>query len=110
MRFVVSCFFLVLGSLCVSAQNNLQGIVNVYTAVTEISCNTITVGSTAGFVPGSAVLIIQMKGAEVDQTNTATSGDIINYNDVGNYELNAVMSVSGSDVVLQFPLIQTYDV
>ncbi|MDW8159331.1 MAG: hypothetical protein RML72_10730, partial [Bacteroidia bacterium] len=61
---------------------------NAYAKVTAINLcdNSVTVSSTNGFNVGDKVLIIQMKGATIDQTNTANYGNILNYNSAGNYE------------------------
>lgn len=107
--------FLILALLCcfafsASAQNPLSGIINIYTPVTAIACNKVTVDNASGFIPGSGVLVIQMKGATVDQSNTSTSGDVLTYNQVGNYEFGWVTSTSGNDIFLLNPLLQPYDV
>ncbi len=74
----------------------LTGIVNVYTSVSGICQSEITVASTAGFAAGDKVLLIQMRGADIDVTNTASFGDITSLNSAGRYEFLTVMGISGS--------------
>lgn len=106
-RFLLILFFLLRG-VFTSAQ--ISGIVNTYTPVTGISCNTITVQSPAGFSTGDHVLLIQMKGATIDQTNTTAFGTVVNYGDCGHYEFGTIASISGSTILLQYNLLNTYTV
>jgi gliding motility-associated-like protein len=87
---------------------NISGIVNTYTNVTNIAGLNISVGSSTGFVACDRVLIIQMKGATIDVTNTAFFGQITAYNNAGNYEFANVASVAGNVINLTAPLTQTY--
>ena len=48
--------------------------------------NAITVGNVSAFSIGDNVLVIQMKGATVNTTNTAAAGSITNIGNAGNYE------------------------
>ncbi len=88
--------------------------INAYTPVTAIdssSCGIqVTVSSTVGFAVGDTVLIIQMKGATVDNINTAAFGSVTDYASSGNYEFNIIASISGTDIGLEFMLSRTYDV
>ncbi|MCB9234441.1 MAG: gliding motility-associated C-terminal domain-containing protein [Bacteroidia bacterium] len=88
----------------------VSGIINIYTPVASVdSCNSITVGSSAGFNVGDKVLIIQMKGATTDLTNTGTYGTVTAYNDAGNYEFATISAISGNSINFQFTLLRTYD-
>ncbi|MEY4350567.1 MAG: hypothetical protein RL078_616, partial [Bacteroidota bacterium] len=42
---------------------SIGGVVNIYTAVTNMTPNSVTVTSSNGFAVGDRVLLIQMKGA-----------------------------------------------
>ena len=64
----------------------ISGTVNNYAEVTALAGTNITVVSAAGFSVGDRILIIQMKGATINTTNTANFGDITNYGNAGNYE------------------------
>ncbi|MBC7934603.1 MAG: gliding motility-associated C-terminal domain-containing protein [Rhizobacter sp.] len=86
-------------------------IVNDYTPVLslDICKNNITVESAAEFNVGDTVLMIQMKGAVIDSTNTAAFGNITNYKNAGNYEYNYVKSKTGNVIELRNKLIRQYD-
>jgi len=91
---------------------NISGIVNTYHRVTAIntSTNQLTVTSSAGLSPGTRVLIIQMKGATIDQTNTASFGNVTTLSTAGNYEFNVVCGVSGNDVLMTYSMIKSFTV
>ncbi|MDW8157922.1 MAG: hypothetical protein RML72_03470, partial [Bacteroidia bacterium] len=84
---------------------------NVYTKVTAINLcnNSVTVSSTNGFSVGDKVLLIQMKGAAIDQSNSTNYGNITSYNSAGNYEFQIIASISGSTITFQHQLVRTYD-
>lgn len=94
------------------AAQNISGVINIYTPVTAIDrCeNTITVGSSAGFNVGDRALIIQMKGAQIDQSNTAAYGDITSLGFAGNYEIGTIATITGNDIVFQNVMVNDYDV
>lgn len=93
------------------AQTNISGIINSYSAVTAVNTgsNAVTVTNSAGFAAGNRALLIQMKGATIDETNTSSYGTITNLNEAGNYELLTVCSVSGNDIDFQHTLLNSYD-
>ena len=68
----------------VSSQN-ITGVINAHTPVTAINyCNNaVIVGSSSSFAVGDEAPIIEMKGATIDTTNTATFGTILSYGDAG---------------------------
>ncbi|WP_330444544.1 gliding motility-associated C-terminal domain-containing protein [Flavivirga abyssicola] len=116
-------FTSLLFSISAISQTNISGVINDYQAVTGISfpgcgpCNTspaclnaITVGNASAFSIGDKVLIIQMKGATIDNTNTSTAGDIIDIGNAGNYEFFTVSNIIGNDVYPNGPLVNTYDI
>ncbi|MDB5283829.1 MAG: hypothetical protein JWO06_2904, partial [Bacteroidota bacterium] len=94
------------------AQTNIGGVINYYTpvsAITTSGCNTqIAVGSIANFNAGDKVLIIQMKGAVIDSSNSAAFGNVVNLNNAGNYEFSRVTSASGTTIVLNSALANSY--
>ncbi|WCL82442.1 T9SS type A sorting domain-containing protein [Saprospira sp. CCB-QB6] len=117
--FVLVCCLLY-GSSAI-AQVSIGGIINDYTAVTSLnlpvcdpcdpSCaHTITVQDPAAFAPGDKALIIQMKGADIDVTNTAASGDVLNINEAGNYEFFEIGNIVGNVITPRFSLIRNYNV
>jgi type IX secretion system substrate protein len=98
---------------CFSANSqSVSGVINSYYQVTAIntSSNTLTLNNTTGLTAGTKILLIQMKGATIDNSNTSTYGNITAINNAGNYEFNYICSISGNDVVLQIKLLNTYTV
>lgn len=89
---------------------NISGVINTYTNVTGIAGTVVTVGSAAGFSVGDRVLLIQMKGATINTTNTATFGQITAYNDAGNYEYATIAAIAGNQVTLTTPLCNTFTI
>ena len=89
-----------------------SAIVNTYTPVLGFNpCdNKLTVEDGSTFNTGDTVLLIQMKGAVIDSTNTAAFGSITNYNNAGNYEFNYVKSKAGNVIELKNKLTRQYDI
>lgn len=95
--------FLFLVLLCLgfgSEAQNISGIINSYAAVTAINYNVLTVTSTSGFAVGDKVLIIRMKGAQVNQTNTAAYGDTVNMNETGRYTFSNIIALTANSITL----------
>ncbi len=100
-----------------SLNHNLYGaqlisnIINDYTSVLSLGVctNTINVVDASKYNIGDTVLIIQMKGAIIDTTNTAAFGDVINYKNAGNYEFNYIKSKTGNAIELRNKLTRQYD-
>ncbi|MGE0636446.1 MAG: gliding motility-associated C-terminal domain-containing protein [Bacteroidia bacterium] len=93
-----------------SAQTNISGVINTYTPVTGFTgCNSITVQNSTGFTVGSKALIIQMKGADIDESNTAAFGTITDYNNSGNYEIIHITGITGNTIDYEFQLLNQYD-
>lgn len=102
-------FFLVLQMA--HGQVSISGVINIYTSVFSIDdcTNTLEVASSEGFSAGDRVLIIQMKGADANLTNTASFGNISAYNEAGNYEFGTIGSVSATHIVLQNEIERNYN-
>lgn len=90
----------------------ISNIINAYTPVTgwDKCKNIITVQDGTAFNTGDTVVIMQMKGAAIDSTNTASFGTITNYNNAGNYEFNYVKSRSGNAIELLNAVNRQYDI
>ncbi|RYE19433.1 MAG: LamG domain-containing protein, partial [Sphingobacteriales bacterium] len=86
-------------------------IVNRYTPALslDICKNLLTVGNAAEFSIGDTVLLIQMKGAVIDSTNSASFGNVTDYKSAGNYEFNYVKSKTGNVIELRNVLLRSYD-
>lgn len=88
-------------------------VINQYAAITARSTdcdNSFTVDDATGFRAGDTVLMIQMKGATIDTSNTASFGSVLNYNGAGNYEFNTIKSVSGNTITLFYQVKRNYDI
>lgn len=88
----------------------ISGVINSYVGVTGIGVNNVTVISSAGFLPGNKVLLIQMKGAGINNSNNINYGSVSNYNDAGNYEMAIISSISGNTIFFTSPLLRSYTV
>src|SRR5580698_10502520 len=99
---LVTVLFLVQGFQSIVNAQSISGVVNIYAAVTSIKANDIKVDNSTGYHVNDKVMIIQMKGAIIDTTNSANFGNILNYNSAGNYEFAIVVGVSGNTVTLQY--------
>jgi hypothetical protein len=92
--------------------DTVSGIINFYTPVIAIdSCNaTFVVKRSYGFKPGDRVMLIQMKGATINVGDSSSYGDVLDYGNAGNYELNTVDQVNGKTIVFKYRLVRSYDV
>ncbi|MEO8405115.1 MAG: LamG-like jellyroll fold domain-containing protein, partial [Chitinophagaceae bacterium] len=86
-------------------------IINKYTPVLSLEpChNKITVQNATDFNVGDTVIIMQMKGAVIDSTNTAAFGNVTDYKNAGNYEYNYVKGKAGNVIELKNVLTRQYD-
>ena len=82
---------------------SIGDIINLYTPVTGFfpCLNKLTVDDATGYNVGDTVLLIQMKGAVIDSSNTASFGNITDYKNAGNYEFNYIKSKSGNVIELK---------
>lgn len=72
-----------------------------YRAISTIVGNVATITPTIGnFVVGDQVLLIQMKGATIDVTNTINYGTISSLGNAGIYEVRDITAISGLNITL----------
>lgn len=85
--------------------------INSYTSVfsLDICTNSITVADLSTFNPGDTVVIMQMKGAAIDSSNTINFGNITNLNNAGLYEFNYIKSKNGNTIELQNTMLHRYN-
>ncbi|MDG4714436.1 beta strand repeat-containing protein, partial [Winogradskyella marincola] len=106
----------------VFSQTNIGGVVNDYESIITVNnpgcseCDTnpaclnqIEVADASDFSVGDKALIVQLKGATIDQTNTANGGMIIDLGSAGNYEFFDIGSISGNLIYPETPLKNVYD-
>jgi hypothetical protein len=90
-----------------------QTVVNDYNEVTVIGGTTATVTSLTGIngihtlAIGDTVLIIQMQGATIDESNSASFGTAT-LNNSGKYELNVICGITGNTVAFKLSLVNSY--
>ncbi|MGB3162639.1 MAG: gliding motility-associated C-terminal domain-containing protein [Chitinophagaceae bacterium] len=95
-----------------NCENSIGSIINTYTPVLAFNpCeNKITVEDASTFNVGDTVLMIQMKGAVIDSSNTPNFGLTTNYRNAGNYQINYVKSKAGNIIELKNILIRIYNI
>lgn len=93
------------------AQNNIGGVINSYYKITALSTiqSSMDMVSTTGLSLYDNVMIIQMKGAGVNTSNSNLFGNITSYNDAGNYEINTICGIEPTRVYLLNKISRTYD-
>ncbi len=122
-KFYITLFFcLFLYSINVNGQTDIGGVINDYEGVVTIDnpgctpcdqspvcLNEIVVLDASAFSIGDRALIIQMKGAIIDQSNTASGGSITDIGNAGNYEFFEIGNIVGNSIFPTAPLFRTYD-
>ena len=98
-------------SLSVFSQNSISGIINQYVKVTALDeCQArLSLTSAAGFNAGDQVLLVQMQGAAIDQTNSGSFGNITDTGSAGFFEKNEIKSITGNDIFLKYNLVNVYN-
>jgi hypothetical protein len=94
------------------SQTNVSGIVNSYHKVIGINYTQsgLKLDDVTGIATNDRVMIIQMKGATVNTSNTNSFGSVSSLNGAGNYELATVCAVRSDSVFLLQQLLRTYTV
>lgn len=87
-------------------------VVNKYTEALayDICTNQLTVMNATDYGVGDTVLLVQMKGAVIDTSNTPAFGTILSYGNAGNYEFNYISQKTGNIITLKNKLIKNYDI
>ncbi len=93
------------------SQVQIAGIINSYTKVLAIEpCEAkVTVTDPSDFTADAKLLLVQMKGATINTSNSGSFGNIDEIGGAGLYEMNEVKSVSGNDIYLKNELLSPYD-
>lgn len=97
-------------SLLCSA-DNIQGIINQYSKVFSLGdCrNKIVVKEAEKFNKNEDVLIIQMKGVEINEENGLNYGAITNIHSAGYFEVAKINDIANDTITFYFDLLNTYD-
>ena len=107
----IAIILLFVHCICDTRAQSISGVINSYYKVTSInsSTNSLTVTNAAGLVPSTKVMLMQMKGAVINNTNTASFGDVTSIGEAGQYEFNMVCGVAGNEVLLKYELTHSYN-
>jgi len=94
-----------------SCSQTISGVVNNYYQVISVknANNSAALLSAAGLSVGMRVLLIEMKGATPDQTQSANFGDITAINNAGKYEFAEICSIIVDTVYFKNILVNSYD-
>lgn len=105
-------FALLLSFSYLAAQTPISNIINEYSAVEAIDyCEgKIKLANNLDINEGDFVLIIQMKGATISESNSSDFGNIQNIGSAGLYEKVEIKEVDNSDIYLKHFLINQYDI
>ena len=95
-----------------SASQNISGVVNSYYKVIEVipakAC--VRLNTVAGLAHLQKTLLVQMKGASVNTTNSSSFGDTTSLNNAGNYEIAIICAIDGDSVFMYHNFLNSYTV
>ncbi len=94
-----------------SKGQTISGIVNSYHQVTDFVplYNGVRLQNVSGLNAGNRVLIIQMKGATIDETQSASFGAVTGIGQAGLYEFATICGFLNDTVIFEREFINTYD-
>ncbi len=107
---IIATLLLILPCLKNRAQT-ISGIVNTYYKVTDYvpAYNGVRVLNVTGLSSGDHVMIIQMKGATIDESNSSSFGNINSIGDAGKYEFATICGFLNDTVIFERVLLNNYD-
>ena len=84
-------------------QTSLSGIVNTYAKVTAIDyCESkLIIDNTGGFSAEGLVILIQMKGATIQEGDNSNFGDLQDIGSAGLYEKAAIVNIIANEIQLE---------
>ena len=86
------------------------GIINKYKKVLSMDgADRVTVSDASDFSIGDTVLIIQMKGIEINVSNDKDFGSELSLSSAGKYEFITITGISGNQIVFSTNLYNTYN-
>lgn len=90
---------------------NLEGVVNEYSAVESLGncANSLVVTNPEHFNIDEDVILIQMQGAVINQTDNSSFGTISNYNGAGSFEKAIITGKSGDTIYFKNNFENTYN-
>ena len=91
------------------AQTQWSGVVNTYHEVTAVDpCGFLTVSDVSGLAVNQGILLIQMQGAAINESNDNDFGSITALNSAGLYEIGRIAEINGNTLRLYNRLVNTY--
>ena len=110
-KFSLFIIISILHSAAFGQNTNISGQINKYSKVTGIDycANRIIVDTPSLFQVGMQVLIIQMQGATIDQSNSGSYGNVTNYGNAGNYEIQTIDSILLDTIKFRYEIERYYD-
>ena len=111
-RFILLLVFFFTHPYLKSQTSLISGIVNSYYQVTGIlpANDGVQLSVTTGLSQYDKVMIIQMKGATINTSNSVNFGDTTSLNNAGNYEIGTICSIEDDKVYLFFNLLNQYSI
>lgn len=109
---ILYILFLLLPAIASAQTADTSGVINVYSKVLDIdSCeNTLFVQTARGFSEGDRILIIQMKGATIDTSDSPSFGTILDYGFSGSHEIARIKTIRGLFFTLESRMVSPFDV
>lgn len=94
-----------------SEGQTISDTVNRYFKVTDFipTYNALRVQGITGLTSGDRVMIIQMKGALIDEGNSSSFGNVTNIGSAGLYEFATICGLLSDTIVFERELINSYD-
>lgn len=112
MKLLLNLLLLLLSISISYSQTSIRGVVNQFSSVLDIEIldgkSIVTIDDTNGFSSCEKVLIIQMKGAEIDFIEQFTFGQITSINNAGNYEFALIQEIDGNKITFSDSLKRGY--
>jgi hypothetical protein len=111
-RGIFSCLLLSFYFQAFTQSTNISGVINSYHNVVEVlpSNTAVRVGNPAGLAYGNTVLLIQMKGASISNSNNSSFGDTTALNNAGNYEVATICDAAGDTIYFFHELLNNYTI
>lgn len=111
MRKFILLFLIFVGTYSF-AQTNIGGVINHYAEVKSINyCDgKIAVDSTGNFAIGERILIIQMQGTTIDESNDSRYGTITDLRAAGHYEIASIKNKNLDTIVIENYLVNRYTI
>lgn len=108
-------YAIVISIFCEAQTQSISGVVNNYYKVLGINMtrSMLKVDNSSYLLPGQRGILIQMKGASVDQSNPSSNsnwGTISSIGNAGKFELVRVCAVQDDSAVLETQIQNTYDI